>query len=148
MRLHWVLCNVLWLLVWRVFETLSLGSRVSLTLLFALRTCFLQFCCLLQHWYEDISLVLVYLALLCLLVVSGRPTLFWKEAEWKQFSGRGEVRGHWEEWREGKLRSECITWEKNLFSINNVYVDNLKARSSILLFMDKMDGCYWTHLNR
>lgn len=147
MYLHWFLCNVLWLLVWWVFETLSVGSRVSLTLSCALRACFLLFCCLLQHWYEALSLVLVYLVLLCLLVVSWRPTLFWKEAEWKRFSGKGEVRGHWEKWREGKLCSECITWEKNLFSIKNVYFHNLKAWSS-LLFMDKMDVCYWAHLNR
>jgi hypothetical protein len=47
--------------------------------------------------------------------------LFFSDARQRRNrSGRREVIvGSWEEWREGKLWSGCVVWEKNLFSINN-----------------------------
>lgn len=66
-------------------------SGVSLTLLPALRTLFLLLSCIVQPWYEGLCLVLLYLVMLCLVNITGKPVvfvLFWKEMKEKQIWGK------------------------------------------------------------
>lgn len=104
-------------------ELLTVGADVSLTLLPALGTLFFLLGCLVQLQDEGSGLALPYyiLSLSCLVVFSCRPALFWWELEMQWIQGRGELGGSGEKWKERKLWSGCIVWDKNLFSIILIY---------------------------
>lgn len=97
---------------------LTVGVGVSLTPLPPLGTLFFQLVCLVQLRCEDF---LSSLPGFCIVIFG---SCFLEDCSFlmqrRSGSGRGEVMvGSWEEWRDGKLWSGYIVWEKNLFSMNN-----------------------------
>lgn len=104
-------------------------ERVYLLLLPALGTLFLPLVALFNLIWKRYP-VLVYIILSGLAVDSWRSVLFWREnGEWMW--GKGVVVGsQGRGWREEKLWSECIIWEKNLFLIKII----VKSESPLLMF--------------
>lgn len=74
-------------------ELLIVGAWLYLTLLPAFGI-FLLLCCLVQHWYGVLCLLLMYPSLSHLAVISWRSTLFWR--------GKGRWRGNLRQVQRGK----------------------------------------------
>lgn len=94
---------------WGFVRLLTVGVGVSFTLLTARGTYFFLLGCLIQLWYESLFLVLLYLVMLCLVNITGRPAFFWREKmQW--IWGRSEQEGGL--WGEASVGVRCVL-EKN-----------------------------------